>query len=299
MKPNNTITIVVVCDNHYLVLLAALIKSIEINHKSDEKIVIYIVEDKVKVKNKAKLENSIDQKMITIEWINMEEVIPENTTLPLDRSSYPLNIYMRLFIPSFLPEHVDKVLYLDVDMLALADVSELWKTDLGGNIVGAVVDPIGTIGNKWGGIGNYEALGLSPEAKYFNTGMLLMDISRWNENNITEQVLNCVKTNKEFANFPDQYGLNIVLYQKWKELDPLWNCFSSLDIEKPFIIHFNHRKPIYRSYDKNKQYQSLFFHYLNLTKWKGTKPIGEVRRYLKKINNVIEKLLKMPFSKPQ
>ena len=46
------ITIVTVCDNHYLILLAALIKSIEINYKSDEQINLYVIEDHIASHNK-------------------------------------------------------------------------------------------------------------------------------------------------------------------------------------------------------------------------------------------------------
>lgn len=293
---NKSITLVTVCDNHYLILLAALLKSIQVNHHTEERITVYIVEDGVTQKNKARLEGSLDLALIDIIWIKMEAAIPEGTTLPLDKSTYPLNIYLRLFIPSFVPSNLKRILYLDVDMLALTDISNLWNIDLEGKVLGAVTDPIGTLGNKWGGIANYKELGISGDAKYFNTGMLLIDLDKWKEYNVTEKVLSCVKENKEFANFPDQYGLNIILFENWKELDMLWNCFSSLNIEDPYIIHFNHRKPIYKSYNKNERHRNFFYEYLNMTKWAGTQPIGEFRRYLKKVYNIVEKVLKIPFT---
>ena len=55
MSVADRITIVTVCDNHYTVMLAALMKSIEVNHSSGECIDIYVVTDKVSKKNIGKL----------------------------------------------------------------------------------------------------------------------------------------------------------------------------------------------------------------------------------------------------
>ena len=100
MKP---LTIVVACDNHYIILLAALIKSIEANLAVDKKIAIFIIADNVNNTNRQKLQQSINTATTTLVWKEMASVIPVGMKLPLDRSSYPLNIYMRLFIPYFIP----------------------------------------------------------------------------------------------------------------------------------------------------------------------------------------------------
>jgi len=293
IKKNNNISIVTITDNHYVVLLAALLKSLEINHKTDEIIDVYLVGDNLSITNQNMLKESITSSIINIIFHDKSEVIPAGITLPVDRSSYPLNIYFRLFIPFFLPKDVVKVIYLDVDMLVLEDISLLWDMDLQGNIVAAVRDPINIVSNPWGGIKNYSDFNMDQNAAYFNTGLLLIDKVKWINFDVTSKVLSCIRSNKAYANFPDQYGLNIILYQKWLEISPLWNCFSHLTYDKPSIIHFNHRKPIYKSYNKNKLYKMLFFDYLNKTRWAGFEPIGELERYLKKMWNVLEKTIRI------
>lgn len=284
----NNITIVVACDNHYLIMLAALLKSIELNHVTAEHIEVWIVEDNVTQKNKIRLEKSLSKTKFTIKWINSKDAIPSGMSLPLDKNTYPLNIFMRLFIPYFLPKEIKKALYLDVDMLVLEDISKLWNTNIGDNITGAVTDSICKTTSI--GIKNYDKLGLAPDSPYFNSGLLLMNTKKWLENNVTQKVIDCVNNNRDFASFSDQYGLNVVLTNNWYQLNPLWNYYSSGDIEKPYLIHFFHRKPFYKTYPYNKNYQKLFYQYLNLTEWKGSKPIGEFKRYLVKIGNVIEKI---------
>ena len=292
---SNHITIVTATDNHYVILLAALIKSVEVNHVSDEIIDIYIVGDKLSDDNIGKLKGSYTSPKIVLHFLKMNEVIPKDMNLPLDKSSWPLNIYMRLFIPYFLPKEISRIIYLDVDMIALKDVSLLWSTDLKGKIIGAVKDQMDVVSNPWGGILNYKNFGMESTDNYFNSGLLVIDREKWEGFEVTKKVIQCVDANKEFANFPDQYGLNVVLHKNWLSLPPQWNCFSNIDMEDPHIIHFYQRKPIYKTYDKNPVYKDLFYKFLNQTKWQGHQPVSETSRYIKKIKNIIEKIKINPF----
>lgn len=283
------ITIAIVSDDHYVILLAALLKSIEINHHSMEKIEVFVIDDGISKSNKEKILASISSPLLSINWVKMKDIIPDNIKLPTDNSSFPLNIYARLFIPYFISKDIEKVIYLDVDMLVLDDIFNLWNIDIENDILAAVVDRVKTVSNSWGGIKNYKELGIAPETKYFNSGLLLINPIRWRNSDITRKVINCVEENKEYAGYPDQYGLNVVLANKWLELDPLWNNYSIYEENDPKIIHFIGRKPIYKTYSSNPEYKEEFYKYLNLTAWKNFKEISEPRRYLKKILNVLTK----------
>ncbi len=289
MKP---LTIVVACDNHYIILLAALIKSIEDNLAEGKTIEIYIIEDNVNNANKQKLQQSINTTVTSLIWKEMASVIPVGMKLPLDRSSYPLSIYMRLFIPYFIATEIDTVLYLDVDMIVQKDISALFEIDLTNYVVAAVLDPrIITFDNSWGGVLNYQELGLPGTTRYFNTGLLVMNIKLWREQAVTEKIIDCIEQHKKFANYPDQYGLNVVLADKWLELNSLWNHFSTIETsETPYLIHFVERKPIYKAYNYSETFKQIFYSYLKQTAWKHFKPIGESSRYIKKIKNILSKL---------
>ncbi|MDP2412393.1 glycosyltransferase family 8 protein [Daejeonella sp.] len=289
MNEQNRITIISVCDNHYMIMLAALLKSIEKNHHSSEKIDYYIVEDEISSKNKQMLLDSTNKEIINIKWLKMSEITPKEFKLPLDYSSFPLNIYIRLFIPHFIPDQIEKAIYLDVDMIVLEDISKLWERNIGNKVIAGVVDRSGSVSNEWLGIKNYKDLGISPDAKYYNSGLLLINTQKWRQLNITQKVIKCIHDNITFADFPDQYGLNVVFANQWFELDPRWNSQAMLAIEKPFIIHFTGRKPFYKSYNYNSSYKDQFYEYLKQTKWNNFKPIGEYRRLLKKIYNKFEK----------
>lgn len=286
---NNAITIVTVCDNHYAVMLAALLKSIEANHLGKEPIDLYIVDDGLKVGSRRKVVESVSDQVFKLTWLSLEDVIPDKSKLPLDNSTFPLNVYIRLFIPHFIPQSLERVLYLDVDMIVETDIARLWELDMERKVIAGVVDRSGTVSSKWGGITNYKELGLPPETKYFNSGLLLMNPQQWREQDVTNRILTCVNENSRYAGFPDQYGLNVVLANQWFELDSRWNSYATSDEVDPYVIHFIGVKPIYTSYDLNKGYQTRFFHYLQLTKWSGFKPISNNFRLMKKLYNKLVK----------
>jgi len=290
METSNPISIVVTTDEHYLVLLAGLIQSIKAHNFSKKHIHFYIIADNISIESRKKLAASVDEQFTTIYWKEIDQVVPKGFAIPVDWSTYPSNIHLRLFIPFFIPSEVEKVLYLDVDMIVIRDLNELIEVDINNYIIGAVTDSrIQNIGNRWGGIRNYEALKLTPELPYFNTGLLLINCEAWRKFNATEKIVSCISNNKRVAKYPDQYGLNVVLANQWKQLDPLWNYFSDGNHPSPFIVHFVSRKPIYSSYSGNPIYQSLFWEYLHYTSWKQEGKIGEIKRYLKKIRNILEK----------
>ncbi len=289
----STIPVVIVTDEHYVIHLAALLKSIEVNHKSGEHIAVYVIADGVKKGSQKKIEASVNPAMFSIKWVKMEDTIPPGVTLPLDRTTYPVTIYLRLFIQYIVPADTQKALFLDVDMIVLDDISKLYNHNLGDNVIAAVQDPrLLTFDNSWGGIFNYKELGFAPDTKYFNTGLIIFDMAKWSEGNYAQKIIDGINYNIKFANYPDQYGFNVVLANQWLELDTRWNYFASGDEEAPYLVHFISRKPFYTSYNYNPKYKNLFYKYLKLTEWRNARPIGELDRYVKKLKNIWVKIKK-------
>lgn len=285
----NPITIFTVCDNHFSVLLAALIKSIDMNHRSDEHINFYIVSDKLSQASKENLVKCARSDIFTFLFVEVDTIIRDKSKLPLDGSSFPLIVYIRLFFPLFIPLGVDKVIYLDTDMIVRKDISQLWNIDLGDKIIAGVPDRLPKVSHPKGGIANYKELNIDPEAKYFNSGLLVINCKKWMEANITEKILDCIDRNKKYASFPDQYGLNVVFANQWLELDARWNSYPMIDIKDPFLIHFIEIKPIFTSYQYSLKYKEEFYSYLKLTPWSGYKPKGNYVRLFKKLWNKLFK----------
>jgi lipopolysaccharide biosynthesis glycosyltransferase len=140
--------------------------------------------------------------------------------------------YYRLLAPRLLPADLSKVLYLDSDIIVRGSLTELWNTDLTGCALAAV-------SNYWEE--DREGLGMPAEAKYFNAGVLLINLQFWRLNNVAERALSFVKNNPERLQYWDQDALNATLVHQWIEVPSCWNCqyISNSETEpEPAVVHF-------------------------------------------------------------
>lgn len=295
MITKQSIHIAVASNNGYAVLIAALFKSVIVNHKTSENLVFYILDDQISSINKSKINNLTNQHdNVEINWINVNEVLPAGMKFPIDNTAFPFTAFFRLFAPYVLSDHVTKLIYFDVDMIVRKDVSDLWNFDLENYTVAAVTDVCETVGCEWGGIPNYKQLGIPSGAKYFNSGLLLINPKLWRENNIPQKVFNAINDNSKYVNFPDQYGLNVVFAQNWKEINPLWNWYANNPHPDPYNIHFLDIKPVYKSYRSDEDFKKEFFKYLDMTPFKGIKLRSDYERLLRKgFTKIKKKLLKL------
>lgn len=292
MQDKNTITLVLVCDNHLVAMLAALLKSIEQNHIGEELVNIYIVDDGIAKVNIDKIKRSVTSYKIRLIWKTLKQAIPKDVNLPVDRTSFPICAYARVCAPYFLPKYIRKAIYLDVDMLVLKDINKLWNIDIDNYTIAAVLDRSEKVSSPWGGIKNYKELGMNPHSKYFNSGLLIIDLEKWRLENATELVIKAVNDNSKHVTFADQYGLNIVFVDNWYELNPEWNSYSQNDIEDPYLIHFTGMKPIFKGYNYNERYRGIFYYYLKLTPWFDFKPKSNYMRIVRKSWNVFTKKMR-------
>lgn len=129
---------------------------------------------------------------------------------------FTLAMYFRLMIPLVLDD-VKRILYLDSDILCLNDISSLVDISLNHSVCAAVLDAQYVRDEK------VIELDLK-EGKYFNSGVLLIDIPKWNERQISEQVISILASAKEYLSLPDQDALNVVLEGKVFYLSSKWNC---------------------------------------------------------------------------
>ncbi len=290
MENLEPITIVVATDDFYAILLSALLKSIEVNHKTAEKIHVHVIDDGISKKKVALITETVSKDVFTFFWHKTAEVVPDDVTFPNDISALPITAYLRLFAPYLIPKETKKMLYLDVDMIVVKDISLLWNVDLGDKLFGAVQDRCKTIGSSWGGIPNYKELGLNPDDSYFNSGLLLLNPIMWRDLDVSSKVIKIVSDNTEVAKWPDQYGLNVLLVNKWIELDPRWNSFADLLHEDPFLVHYLNVKPIFTSYKSKQVYFDLFHSYLKQTPFKDFKMLSNNRLLIRKVLNRISKM---------
>ncbi|MEI2653948.1 MAG: glycosyltransferase family 8 protein [Microthrixaceae bacterium] len=131
--------------------------------------------------------------------------------------------YFRILCGDLLPRDVERVLYLDCDVVVRADVADICSADLGGGIVGAVRDAhLGDAPWKQ----KLNALTGANMQDYFNTGVLVIDVARYRDAGIGPAVLALLDRCHGDFFFADQDAFNVVLADRWHALPARWNVQS-------------------------------------------------------------------------
>ena len=204
-------------------------------------------------------------------------------------SSFPLSsvnhfrevCYYRLFAASILPTEIEKVLYLDGDMVIRHDLSELWKLDVNEVAVAGAI-------NQTEKVDYYNRLHYPMKKKYINNGVAVFNLKYWRENGCEEAFTKMIIDYPERIFMADQDVMNFVLQDSKKLIPIKFNVqenfyykleFMSFDywghkdevesaIIDPWILHFAGKaKPWIR--DCKHPLKGEFFKYQDMTIWKG------------------------------
>ncbi|MDD4353625.1 MAG: glycosyltransferase family 8 protein [Candidatus Nanoarchaeia archaeon] len=259
----DTINILVSSNDNFIVFLTVMLKSLFMHHKTKEKIRVFIMDSGISKKNKGLMAESLKEYNADFIFIN----IAPNLIYDLKQFNVA---YYRLIMDKIIPINIKKIIYLDCDLLISKDISKLWKINIGKNIIGAVNDFF--IKKIKDGIINFKDFNLDPKKEYFNTGLMLINMNSWRKNKIGDKCIQITLENKVFLKCWDQYSLNIVLYNKWKKINSLWNYNANFFTKKPYIIHYCSPKGKPLDIDYSGYFKSEFFSYLNKTEFKNLKP---------------------------
>ena len=252
-------------DDNYVPFLAVAIKSLLENASQEYFYNIHILTDGLTNESITKLrKNMSSNSRLIIDTMNAcIEDIESNLNASL-RDYYTISIFYRLFIAKLYPEY-HKAIYLDCDLVVIGDISKLYNIDTEGNIFGVVVDDVIASNPQFR---EYARLGVGvDDKKYFNSGMLLMDLDKYREEDILNKFLHLLLTYNFETAAPDQDYLNVLCKDKVKYLERGWDRMSTdenYDGEL-YIIHYNNfRKPWY--YD-DVPYGRYFWEYAPKTNY--------------------------------
>jgi len=143
--------------------------------------------------------------------------------------------YWRLPAFEVLSARYDRILYLDTDVfLAGLALGDLLQLDLQGAPLAAVRD-VHQRNRKSRTPREFTDLDL-PNAPYFNAGVLLIDGTAWREGHVFAKIQDLCATHPQSLHCHDQSLLNLVFYNNWLELSPVWNWQLSYRIN--LLPHF-------------------------------------------------------------
>ena len=281
------IQIALAADRGFVRPLAVTLTSLANAHEPGE-LAVTVVHDGVGDADCARVERGLRGRL-AIDWkrVPVEELEGAHNTLTL-----PPAALFRLLLPEILPT-VDRLIYLDADLVITGSLRPLWETPLGENQLAAVRDagtpfPAGPLGTNW------QGLGLRAADPYFNSGMLLMATRSWRETGVSARAREVLQGSA--ARWGDQDALNVALRGKWLELSRKWNLQTpdaeqrslawalwrddvEQAVERPIIIHYTERNKPWHSGNRHP-FAARWYEVLDQTAWSGwraeaSRPIHE------------------------
>lgn len=260
--------------------LAVMLRSMEMALRETSKVIVHVLDGGMGWRNRNRIRRSLATGRIELNWIK-----PDTGALggvPVFGHA-GLATYYRLLIPSLMGPDVAKVLYLDVDMVVLRDIGQLWRVPMENRPLMAVRQGTETLGS----LAFAGELGLDPKLPYANAGVLVMNLAAWRSGKTAERVIDVLVRFRKGIRFWDQDGINAILAGQWGELDPAWNvtvdCFvpdgGTVPVEqmparlkeRAAIVHYASAcKPW--AYYVDHPAKELFYEYLTQTSWAGWRP---------------------------
>ena len=277
MKETTLYNILCATDDNYVPYCGIMLTSLFENNK-ELNLCIYILAEHLNDRSLnefAELSKNYDQK---IKIITVNNDVLKDCPIRLG-DHVSIATYYRLLAPYLLPKNIEKILYIDCDIIINGNLSSLYEINIKGHPIAMSKDEAYFIEEK------YTRLDYSRSYTYKNAGVALINLKHWRENDIANICLEYISKNPEKLTFHDQDTINAVLHKEIKLLPIKYNLqtgFLLTDYSKhfekemveileaakePVIIHYTGvSKPWYK--DSKHPYTKRFLYYKSMSLWK-------------------------------
>lgn len=180
--------------------------------------------------------------------------------------------YLRAFLGQVAGDNVERIFYLDGDILCVGSIAELIKKDFNNQTV-MVVEDDPSVAKKQKVLFKLK--------HYFNAGMLYINLAKWRENKIAEKFLDTCFSYGTKLHYADQDALNLVLQDQKIMVDRAYDfIFTDRSLEDvpegTVFIHYTGGKP-WQCWEKYPL-AKYWLKYYALSPWKN-EPLVEPRTY--------------------
>lgn len=234
-------------NNAYVKHMAATMASICEHHVSSEVLHFWVLTDDISDENAQKLEHFLQKYQAKLTILRLRAADYDYSGIP-HLSPFARYVLFRLEITRFID--LPRILYLDVDMIFMSDIAELWHVSLQNAIAGAVMQvPPQSFPDR--------------DNPYYNGGLLLIQTEKWRENQVSEKILYELRHRPHFG-FLEQDMLNLLFSTKIRALPSGWNVLNFWDTKQVVKnFHFAGMKP-WRKESVNP-YNVFYFDHLQKT----------------------------------
>lgn len=134
--------------------------------------------------------------------------------------------YARILMPLSLSEATGRLFYVDCDTVVNASLAPLASMPMDGFALAAVDDIARQVTERH--IKRNRDIGLPDEMRYFNSGVLLIDLENWRRQRVSERTIAFINDHPTLP-MMDQDALNGALRGEWLPLDESWNLHRRLE----------------------------------------------------------------------
>lgn len=229
--------IVFCLDDNYAPLLGIAMSSI-LKHSSAD-YCFWIMHNSLSEKNQVKIQKIADKFKSKLFFIPVDET---KELLEFKKPKIWANkvCYYRILAPLLIPNEakkhdikVDKLLFIDCDILVLRDIAPLFITDLAGKALAAVVSPLHEEERA-----HIPELKISPNHKFFYAGLMLIDCLKWQKEKVYEQAVKIDEAHPEGLKWADMDMLNIIFQNNYVVLPPKYSIWPGLNFS-PYEYKFD------------------------------------------------------------
>ena len=273
----------------YSELAATSIASLLENSKDVDEINVYVIDIGISEKHRQDLLDlaaAYGRHLEFLEDLNVEDIAHTK----IDVGRWHISTFSRLFLLHVLPEGMDKIIYIDCDMIIRHSLKTLWEMDMEGTWCMSADDCRGKMYRK--------DIGIPMDSIYTNNGLMVIDLDAWRKNDVESKFIDFINEYHGDITYMDQGVLNGV-FQPLKKVkllpisynaqtvcydlgyDGLQACRKPVwaytrdeferGIDDPTVVHFttcfmSGTRPWFKV--DHHPYRVEFLKYRSLTAWK-------------------------------
>ncbi|AFY40836.1 glycosyltransferase family 8 protein [Nostoc sp. PCC 7107] len=288
-----SISIVCTIDEKYAQHCAVMLSSLFSNNPQQD-FNVHIITDSISSREMEKLKLFLDKNKKSFEFISISKDTFRNAPVTHHVS---IATYFRLCIPEVLPPNINRVLFIDSDIVIRKPITPLLNINIDNFSHAAAIAS---------GMDDYPpTIGLPQDSLYFNAGLILINLEAWRRLKVFERGCELIRQQPDMLQWWDQDVLNILLHGSWLPIDLTWNSQPFIYDEEglissnyrakyekfdyltaqidPAIVHFvggGIAKPWY--YGCQHPFKDEYLKYLATTPWKNTQLLDKPN-YLSKV----------------
>ena len=200
-------------DDNYIQHCAAMLCSLFENNR-EHKITVHLLHNNLSEKSQSLITDLANRYNNKVVFYNIDLKYLRKAKIREDHPNLSLATYFRILLPSIIDDSINKILYLDCDVIVLKDISNLFNIELENYGIAGCIDATPTSSY------HRRIINLSLNQQAFCAGVIMINLQYWREHDSQAKMLEYIDRNSGKLVLEDQDVLNHEFSGKWFKLPP-------------------------------------------------------------------------------